>query len=169
MRISGAAIAALLALLSGAMLLLPSEGRAEDETPPDAEIVVAIMGVLDRYMDAVNALDLDAHVETYHFPHFRLASGRLAVWATPEEAMPLHGQPREKLREGLRASLGPEWHRSVWTKREIVQADATKVHVATRFARLREDGSEITTYDSLYVLTLEEGTWAIKGRSSFAP
>jgi hypothetical protein len=44
-----------------------------------------------------------------------------------------------------------------------------KVHVATRFARLREDGSEIISYDSLYVLTLQDGQWGIKGRSSFAP
>ena len=69
----------------------------------------------------------------------------------------------------LRQVLHPEWHRSEWTKREVVQSDATKVHVATRFARLREDGSEIVAFDSLYVLTLADGVWAIQGRSSFAP
>ena len=39
----------------------------------------------------------------------------------------------------------------------------------TRFVRLREDGSEISAFDSLYVLTHESERWGIKGRSSFAP
>jgi hypothetical protein len=57
----------------------------------------------------------------------------------------------------------------VWTRRDIVQADDTKVHVATTFVRLRKDGSEIASYDSLYVMTFQDGRWGIKGRSSFAP
>ena len=33
----------------------------------------------------------------------------------------------------------------------------------------RADGSEIAACDSLYVMTLQDGRWGIKGRSSFAP
>ena len=84
-----------------------------------------------------------------------------------------HFRPRESFEQWLaarlREALGPNWHRSEWTRREIVQGDDTKVHVVTTFVRLREDGSEIAAYDSLYVLTFEDGRWAIKGRSSFAP
>jgi len=129
----------------------------------------AILQVLDRYMDGLNALDMETHVATYHFPHFRLAGGELSVWSTPEEAMPILNVPAEARRKRLRAMLHPEWHKSIWTKRDIVGESPAKVHVATRFARLREDGSEIISYDSLYVLTLQDGQWGIKGRSSFAP
>ena len=31
------------------------------------------------------------------------------------------------------------------------------------------DGSVIKSFDSLYVLTFEDGRWGIRGRSSFAP
>ncbi|MGY8738965.1 MAG: hypothetical protein ACKVIW_15780, partial [bacterium] len=74
----------------------------------------------------------------------------------------------------LRAALESDWVRSEWTRRDIVQADAHKVHVVTRFDRLRADGSVIKSFNSLYVLTLDEDDagalrWGIKGRSSFAP
>jgi hypothetical protein len=128
-----------------------------------------VMAVLDQYMDALNDLDLERHIATYHFPHYRHAGGKIVVWTTPVEAMPLLARPRDQWRAGLRASLDPSWQRSEWTRREIVQGDDTKVHVVTTFVRLRADGSTIATYESLYVLTFENGRWGIKGRSSFAP
>ena len=128
-----------------------------------------IDAVLDQYMDALNDLDLERHVATYHFPHFRFASGKLAVWETRSEAMPLLELPVAERRTHLRRSLGEGWQRSEWTRRDIVQADATKVHVVTRFERHREDGSLISSHDSLYILTFENDRWGIKGRSSFAP
>ncbi|MBW2423212.1 MAG: hypothetical protein JRG86_03140 [Deltaproteobacteria bacterium] len=138
-----------------------------DATYPERD--EQVMLVLDRYMDALNELDLEGHVGTYHFPHFRHASGAVVVWETPEDAMPILLLPEEERRSRLRDALGPKWERSEWRRREIVQGDDEKVHVLTAFVRLREDGSEIARYDSLYVLTLEQGHWGIKGRSSFAP
>jgi hypothetical protein len=128
-----------------------------------------IMHVLDQYLDALNALDMEAHVATYHFPHYRHASGVIAVWHTPLEAMPILNVPKAERRARIRDALAPDWHRSAWTRRDIVQADDTKVHVVTTFVRLREDGGQIASYDSLYVLTYQDDRWAIKGRSSFAP
>lgn len=131
------------------------------------------MHVLDNYMSALNALDLENHVATYHFPHYRHASGNISVWENAAAAMPLLSVPKAERRAAIREALEPDWDRSVWTRREIVQASATKVHVVTRFDRLRADGSVIKSFDSLYVLTFEsaaaEPRWGIKGRSSFAP
>ena len=135
----------------------------------DAQRNARVMAVLDRYMEALNALDMEGHVATYHFPHYRHASGRIVVWETAADAMPIRGATPEARRAQLRAALETDWHRSEWTRREIVQGDDRKVHVVTRFERLREDGSVIRAFDSLYVLTLEDGRWGIRGRSSFAP
>lgn len=145
----------------------PEVGPASKERTADRD--AAVMAVLDRYMDALNRLDIEGHVSTYHFPHYRHASGTIAVWQNAREAMPILDMPADQRRRQLRAILEPDWHRSEWTRREIVQGDEQKVHVVTRFERLREDGSRIESFDSLYVLTFEEGRWAIKGRSSFAP
>ena len=83
----------------------------------------AILAVLDRYMEGLNALDVEAHVSTYHFPHYRHAGGEIVVWSDAGEAMPILAVPREKRREALRAALGPDWDRSEWVRREVVQAD----------------------------------------------
>ena len=150
-------------LLTAACLLALGASSAADERE------AAVMAVLDQYMDALNALDVEGHTATYHFPHYRHASGEIVVWADALEANPLLAVPQEVRRERLRAVLGPEWVRSEWVHREIVQAGDDKVHVVTRFVRLRADGSVISTFDSLYVMTRQNGRWGIRGRSSFAP
>ncbi len=48
-------------------------------------------------------------------------------------------------------------------------AGENKGHFDTRFARYRADGSLIGHFDSIYVVTLEDGHWGVKARSSFAP
>ncbi len=135
----------------------------------DEERDSKIMAVLDEYLEALNLLDIERHVETYHFPHYRHAGAKITVWKNAREAMPILEVDASERRAWLRQALAEDWDRSEWTRREIVQGDASKVHVVTTFVRLRKDGSEIASFDSLYVLTFEEGHWAIKGRSSFAP
>lgn len=162
------ALGALVATLSCASL------GADAGSDLSAEDEAAIMAVLDRYMDALNDLDVEGHVATYHFPHYRHASGKIIVWDTPAEAMPLLGVNATDRRAALRKVLEPDWDRSEWTRRDVVQVGRGKVHVVTRFDRLRADGSVIKSFDSLYVMTLEEDAagaarWGIRGRSSFAP
>ena len=47
------------------------------------EIEQACMVSLDRWMIAINAHDVDAMDEEMHFPHVRLAEGRLVVYERP--------------------------------------------------------------------------------------
>ncbi|MGM9509105.1 hypothetical protein ACS5NO_15325 [Larkinella sp. GY13] len=115
--------------------------------------------VLDDYLGTFNAKDLKGWENTYHFPHYRLASGKMSVLE----------------RAGLRDSasvFGPlqkaGWDYSKWDHRNIVQASPEKVHIDTRFTRYRKDGRKVASYESLYVLTKENGKWGIKLRSSFA-
>lgn len=115
--------------------------------------------VLDNYLTTFNKKDLKGWESTYQFPHYRLASGKMTVL---EKA-------------GLRDSskvFGPlikaGWDYSKWDHRNIVQASDNKVHVDTKFTRYRKDGSRVASYESLYVLTKEQGKWGVKLRSSFA-
>lgn len=121
--------------------------------------VAKVNKVLDDYLATFNAKDLTGWEGTYHFPHYRLASGKMSVL---EKA-------------GLRDSakvFGPlikaGWDYSKWDHRNIIQASDNKVHVDTKFTRYRKDGSVVASYESLYVLTKEDGRWAVKLRSSFA-
>ena len=123
-------------------------------------IEAEIMKVLDEWMEAFNRMDMTAWEKTFHFPHYRLASGNMRILNKPGE------QDAERIRSNLTAR---GWHHSGWDRRNIVHASESKVHVDTQFTRYRADGTIVASYESLYVLTYEEGRWGIKLRSSFAP
>jgi hypothetical protein len=120
--------------------------------------IAAAMGCLDEFMNAFNARDLAAFEATFNFPSIRLASNTLTV------IEPGHHQP-------AMFETGPlsDWNHSAWDRREVIHSGADKVHFDTRFTRYRADGSVIGGFDSIYVVTLENGHWGIKARSSYAP
>ena len=124
------------------------------------KIEAEIIEVLDTWMTAFNCLDIAAWEKTFHFPHYRLASGNMRILNEPGE------QDVERIRQNLTAR---GWHHSGWDRRNIVHISESKVHVDTQFTRYRADGTVIASYESFYVLTYEAGRWGIKLRSSFAP
>lgn len=139
--------------------IFPSLAQSDGTHKLAAAEVDKVNAVLDAYLNTFNAKDLKGWEGTYHFPHYRLASGKMSVL---EKA-------------GLRDSanvFGPlikaGWNYSKWDHRNIIQASDNKVHMDTKFTRYRKDGSVVGSYESLYVLTKEEGRWAVKLRSSFA-
>lgn len=120
--------------------------------------IAAAKKCLDDFMAAFNARDLSAFEATFNFPSVRLASNKLVI------IEPGYHKP-EMFERGALA----DWHRSDWERREIIHAGADKVHIDTSFARYRADGSVIGSFNSIYVVTLENGHWGVKARSSYAP
>ena len=49
----------------------------QTQAEPDREAVAAALAVLDRFMGALNEGDEKALLATLHFPHYRLAGGRM--------------------------------------------------------------------------------------------
>jgi len=136
-----------------------TEGNERGSHEIDAKVKADVYKVLDDYMNTFNAKNLKAWEATYQFPHYRLASGKMNVL---EQA-------------GLRDSVSVfvplqkgGWDHSAWDHRNIVQASDTKVHVDTRFSRYKVDGTKLGVYESLYILTKENGRWGVKMRSSYA-
>jgi hypothetical protein len=125
----------------------------------DSKEKAEVMKVLDAYMATFNAKNLAAWESTYQFPHYRLASGNMVVL---EKA-----GLRDSLRVfGVLQKAG--WDYSQWEHRNIVHASDNKVHVDTQFSRFKADGSKLGVYESLYILTKENGRWGVKMRSSYA-
>ena len=129
------------------------------ESPTD-EPVKGAMQALDNFMIAFNARDIDAWAATLNYPHVRFASGSVAVF---ENAAQFSDR---KVFKGL-ASTG--WDHSHWLERDVVLKSADKVHIATVFQRFSKDNVGIGVYESLYIVTRENGRWGIKARSSLAP
>jgi hypothetical protein len=116
------------------------------------------MAVLDRFMAALNARDEPALLATLHFPHYRLAGGRMRVWE----------QSGAYLGDFL-VRAGPDWHHSAWDFRRVIAAGPAKVHLDVQFTRYRGDNSPIGAYRSLWIITRDDdGHWAVAARSSFA-
>ena len=120
--------------------------------------VAAAQKVLDDFMAAFNARDVEAFEATFNFPSVRLASNTLVLIEK--------GYHKPEMFD--RGALS-EWHHSGWDRRAVIHAGPDKVHLDTRFTRYRADGSVIGHFDSIYVVTNENGHWGIKARSSFAP
>lgn len=125
----------------------------------DSKSKKEVLAVLDNFLKGFNDRNAKAHYATYHFPHYRLASGKMTViesFATIDTT------------NFLDRLIQAGWDHTNWDHRNIVQASPEKVHVDTRFTRYRRDGTVLGVYESLYVVTMENGRWGIKFRSSFA-
>jgi hypothetical protein len=135
---------------------------AVNSNAQDPQAEREVLRVLDQFMSAFNARDAAAEERTYHFPHYRLANGQMRVLDSAGD------QTHATLTATYQRFIESGWDRSAWTRRKIIHLSADKAHVDTQFTRYRKDGSIIAAFDSLYVLTKEQGRWGIKLRSSFA-
>lgn len=91
------------------------------------------MKLLDDFMTAFNARDLDAYAARFNYPSVRLAGGKVVVLDGPDSH-------RSGMFDWL-ASGG--WHHSAWDRRRIIHSSEDKVHFDTRFTRYRENGSRL--------------------------
>lgn len=123
------------------------------------ESIAGAMKCLDDFLVAFNGRDIAAWEKTFHFPSVRLASNALVIIDKPG------WHPPDTFTRGALK----EWHHSAWERREVIHAGEDKVHIDTCFARYRADGSLIGRFDSIYIVTREDGRWGVKARSSFAP
>jgi len=129
----------------------------QTQAQPDEAAVGAALAVLDRFMAALNAGNEPALLATLHFPHYRLAGGRMRVW----------DQSGAYLGDFL-GRAGADWHHSEWDFRKVIAAGAAKVHLDVQFTRYRADNSVIGSFRSLWIVTEDRGRWAVAARSSFA-
>ena len=115
---------------------------------------------MDGFMAAFNAEDAEAlRTRWFHVPHVRFHSGKVTVMQTPADF---------KSAVWGRQGQSVGWARTAWDYVEVVDAGPEKVHFRVQFTRYRADDSPIGSYRSLYIVTKQDGRWAIQGRSSWA-
>ena len=122
------------------------------------DALAAALKVMDAYIDGLNRQDEPAVNDACNFPHVRLAGGKVVVW-------PNHGD--YKLGDFV-ARAGDGWHHSTWDERAPIHVGRDKVHLKVKFSRWREDGSRLGVFETIYIVTLQDGHWGIQARSSFA-
>ncbi len=131
---------------------------SEDDREATASAAIA---AVERYLDAFNARDEEAMVAALHFPHVRVGVGRASVRESAAEYMEGFGF------DAFAERLG--WERSEADSMEAVQVGARGVNVAVRITRYGEGDARIHTFDTIYLVTEEDGKWAIRAGASIAP
>ena len=116
------------------------------------------IAAMDDYIDGLNRGDENAVNDACNFPHVRLAGGKVTVW---------HQRGDYRL-EAFVARAGDGWHHSTWDERLPIHVGADKVHLKVKFSRWRGDGSLLGSFDTIYIVTRQDGRWGIQARSSFA-
>ena len=128
---------------------------ARPEDHPEA--VAAALGVMEAHLKALNARDAEALAATLHFPHHRLASGRLQTWETSATYL-----------DDFFARAGDGWSHTVWDSLQPFMAGPDKVHLDVTFTRYRADDTALGVFRSIWIITKEGDRWAAAFRSSFA-
>ena len=133
----------------------PATGRVADASRK------ASVAAVEAYLDAVNRRDAQAFAATMHYPHYRVTrAGQVQAWEEAREVASTMTFDRL-------ASTG--WVRTAAHNVNPVQVSADAVNVALELLRYNAAGEQIARFDTLYLVTREDGRWAFQGRSSFAP
>jgi hypothetical protein len=114
-------------------------------------------------MEAFNTRDFETVATLLHYPHIRIARDDMHIWNTAEEF-----KAERTTEDSEKFVKRTGWHHSAWERRDVIQSSDSKVHIAVRFTRYREDDSVIATYDSFWIVTKRDGMWGVQARSSFA-
>ena len=127
------------------------------ETDITDRAVAAAKAVMQAHITALNSRDQAAIAAKLHFPHVRLSGTTLKIWDSEDTYF-----------ADFLARAGGDWHHSAFADIRMLRAAADKVHLDAEIRRFAADGSLITSFRSLWVITCEAGRWAAKMRSSFA-
>ena len=150
-------IALLTLFMSMGALANPTSWSAEKDQP---ESVDQAMQVLDLFMLKFNSRDMEDWSETLNYPHVRLAGGGVKVWANKKEFSSV---------DIFDPLIATGWHHSSWVSRKVVLESENKVHISTVFQRYDKNNNPLKRYQSLYIVTNDNGHWGVQARSSLAP
>ncbi len=123
---------------------------------------IAATATTDAFLSTFNDYNARGHAATLAYPHVRLASGRVRIWESIDEAT-------AAMEQGIAALRASGWDHSVWDHRNVIHVGEAKVHLDVQFTRYREDGSVIGVFPAVYVIVEQDDRWLIQCRSSFAP
>ncbi|MEE1794333.1 hypothetical protein PUR28_26770 [Streptomyces sp. BE308] len=127
---------------------------------PGAPAAREARAALDAFLDALNSRSVPDWAKTLHYPHVRVHDGAVTVWETPEiyieNSTPEVGQ-----------LLATGWDHSGWERVELIQTSPDQVHAQVRFARYDSEDEPLGSFESLYVLTRQDGRWGVLARIGF--
>ena len=125
-----------------------------------SDITEHARAAVDAFQDAFNAQDHERLAAALNYPHVRLWSGVFTTIETPEEFAEISRRGQSRLEaEG--------WDHTDTVSMEVVQQGPDKAHCALVNHRCRADGAVYHKFDTLWIVTNQDGHWGVKFRSSY--
>ena len=116
--------------------------------------------VASAFIEAFNNQDHHELARTLNYSHIRLALGSFYTISSKEDFINLSQNSEEALRkEG--------WDHTVVESMETVHEGDDKVHLAIKNHRIDESGEIYNSFDTLWIVTLDDDHWGIQFRSSY--
>ncbi|MYV63588.1 hypothetical protein GTW37_34895 [Streptomyces sp. SID4931] len=128
--------------------------------PPAVQDAEGARAALDAFLATLNSRSVPDWTRTLHFPHLRVHDGAVTVWETPEIYI-------ESATPEVAQLVATGWDHSGWEKVELIQTSAGQVHAQVRFARYDAEDRPLGSFESVYVLTRQEGRWGVLARIGF--
>ncbi|WP_405415233.1 hypothetical protein [Streptomyces rubiginosohelvolus] len=128
--------------------------------PPAVQDTEGARAALDAFLAALNSRSVPAWTRTLHFPHLRIHDGAVTVWETPDIYV-------ESATPEVAQLVATGWDHSGWEEVELIQTSADQVHAQVRFARYDAEDRPLGSFESVYVLTRQEGRWGVLARIGF--
>ena len=114
---------------------------------------------IENYMEAFNAQDLTAMLDSLNFPF---------SWLINNTVRPV--QEASEFRSPTKYLIEEEgWHHTVLDLAEPVQVWDTKAHFKVEYSRFKADGTKYLTHEALWIVTTDDGHWGIQCMSLYIP
>jgi hypothetical protein len=116
----------------------------------------AAMQAVSAFLQAWNSHDHDRLAAAVHYPHVRVADGRVEIWRTAAEylAGPEPGRQRT-------------WHQTRLDASKVVQTTATGANIVVSFSLLGRDGAVLSRDEGIVLVVSRDGVWKVQARSTF--
>lgn len=113
--------------------------------------------VASAFIEAFNNQDHHELARTLNYSHIRLALWRFYTISSKEDFIYLGQNSEEAL----------SWDHTVVESMETVHEGDDKVHLAIKNHRIDESGEIYNSFDTLWIVTLDDDHWGIQFRSSY--
>lgn len=132
-------------------------GLARSDFPTEID---AAKRVAQTFVEAFSSRDYGRLAATLNYPHVRLADGRFTTFENPDQFIQRNVENSDRL-------TAEGFDHSVLRYLEAMQAGPDKVHLQIINDRCHADGTMYRAFNTLWIVTLQDGHWGIKFRSSY--
>jgi hypothetical protein len=118
----------------------------------------AAVAALKAYVAAWNGHGAEALAATLNYPYVRIADGAVDVSASQAEFL-----------RGAEPGRQRTWFETRLEQADAVQVSNAGVNITLRYTRRGRDGTAMSSYDALALVTSRNNAWKVQAISSLGP